>query len=179
MAGLVLVDGRSEDMDAFYGAEGMQGDLTKIRILYTVFGFLDRIGVVRLFGPALLSGQGAGMAAPGPEGLAAYAHFAGRPSTAETSIAEYVAWQQSNAELAEAGTSLGDLPLVVLTHGKPLATESEEAAWQAAQAKQASLSVAGSPCLDASSSSSQRTPSVVARAIHYQPGEVASSIPRA
>jgi pimeloyl-ACP methyl ester carboxylesterase len=142
-AGLVLVDGRSEDMDAFYGVEGMQSDLTKMRIMYAVFGFLDRIGVVRLFGPELMSGQSAGMAALGPEHLAVYAHFAGRSSTAETSLAEYMAWQQSNAELTQAGTSLGGLPLVVLTHGEPMPTEAEEAAWQAAQARQASLSTAG------------------------------------
>jgi pimeloyl-ACP methyl ester carboxylesterase len=143
MAGLVLVDGRSEDMDAFYGPEGMQSDLTKVRIFYGIFRVLDGVGALRLFGPALFSGQSAGMAAMGTEGLAAYAHFAGSASTAETSIAEFAAWQQSNAELAEAGTSLGDLPLIVIQHGKPLPTEAEEAAWQAAQAKQAALSTAG------------------------------------
>jgi pimeloyl-ACP methyl ester carboxylesterase len=144
VAGLVLVDGRSEDMDAFYGAGGMASDLTKIRLMYTIFGMLDRLGAMRLFGPALLAGQGGpAMAALGPETLATYAHFAGRLSTGETSIAEYAAWQQSNAELAEAGASLGDLPLIVLRHGKPLPTPAEEAAWQAAQAKQASLSSAG------------------------------------
>jgi pimeloyl-ACP methyl ester carboxylesterase len=41
----------------------------------------------------------------------------------------------SNQELAAASTGLGDLPLVVLTHGEPLGTAEDEAAWQAAQAK--------------------------------------------
>ena len=62
---------------------------------------------------------------------------------AETSIAEFAAWQQSNDELVEAGTPLGDLPLIVLRHGEPLPTEAEEAAWQATQAKHAALSTAG------------------------------------
>jgi pimeloyl-ACP methyl ester carboxylesterase len=121
----------------------MQSDLTKVRILYGILRVLDGTGALRLFGPALFAGQSAGMAALGPEGLAAYAHFAGSASTAETSIAEYAAWQQSNQELAEAGTWLGDLPLTVIRHGKPLPTPAEETAWQAAQAKQAALSTAG------------------------------------
>jgi pimeloyl-ACP methyl ester carboxylesterase len=77
---------------------------------------------------------------------------AASPKHVETLIAEQQAVQAIHAELAAAGiTSLGDLPLIVLSHGQPMAmpgmsgevNQANEQAWQELQAELAALSSRG------------------------------------
>ncbi|HUH17550.1 MAG TPA: hypothetical protein VMM85_06355 [Methylomirabilota bacterium] len=54
---------------------------------------------------------------------------------------EAASWEEANRRLA--GHSLGDMPLVLLAHGKPLPDREQEQAWPAAQAALADLSSRG------------------------------------
>lgn len=149
VAGLVLVDSAHEQqyrrapaeirelLPQFEGQTGQQFEDLKALI---VSGSLD---------PAML---------PVPPGLATAAAGTSRtlvaagPKHAETLLAEQQAVQAIHAELAAARiTSLGDLPLIVLSHGQPMAmpgltaavNQANEQLWQQLQAELAGLSSQG------------------------------------
>jgi len=73
---------------------------------------------------------------------------AASPNHVETLLAEQQAVGAIHTELAAASTSLGDLPLVVLSHGQPMAmpglaeevNQANERLWQELQAELAGLS---------------------------------------
>ena len=75
------------------------------------------------------------------------------PKHVETLLAEQQAVQAIHAELAAAITSLGDLPLIVLSHGQPMpmpglpdaVNQANEQLWQELQAELAKLSSRGRP----------------------------------
>jgi pimeloyl-ACP methyl ester carboxylesterase len=73
---------------------------------------------------------------------AAFIVATSRAEAVEVEIAELRAMGAANRELASAA-SLGDMPLVVLSHDRPWPDAAQEQAWQEAQAWAASLSTRG------------------------------------
>jgi pimeloyl-ACP methyl ester carboxylesterase len=148
VAGLVLVDSAHEDQyvrapteirESLPQVEEQMGQQLEGLKALIASGSLD---------PAML---------PVPPGLpeAAAETFralvAASPNHVETFIAEQQAVQAIHAELAAASTSLGDLPLVVLSHGQPMAmpglaeqvNQVNQQLWQQLQAELAGLSSRG------------------------------------
>ena len=141
VAGLVLVDGYHESWDAAVGPEALASFITARLRLWRLVGLLARVGVVRLLGGRLVS-------LLGPD----YRHM---PDTERSRyvamLAEGRALQVAGDELRHGGdssdtlrhASLGDLPLVVITHGVPFRNEMQEQAWQASQLEMAARSSRG------------------------------------
>jgi pimeloyl-ACP methyl ester carboxylesterase len=144
VAGMVLADPSHEDQAQRLGAKGTP-------LLMNVFRFGPALVRSRI--PALFSGL---IPVPGGDRLseqdrrAFRALIAADPRYAETVQAEMGRLEETFAELRSARiTSLGDIPLVVLAHGKMgnapgvrLSPQAEQA-WQEMQREQAALSTAG------------------------------------
>lgn len=142
VVGIVIADGRDESFDAYLGHEFMERAVGMTGTMNGIQSFLRETGVVRLFGAQLMSLlQGVGLeAALGPDART-YALLATSRPQLEAFASELAAWQDTNSLLAS--TSLGDLPVIVLAHGKPLPDADQERAWQQSQAAQAALSTIG------------------------------------
>ena len=154
VVGLVLVDGEPEDFSA-QAALARQAAAQNVSI-FSLVGGLSRIGLFRIWGgdpasapevpciPFLVKDLPA--AEHGP-----YLAVEGQPACFDALLGEERATVQREARLRQAAP-LGDLPLVVLSHGLPTATsgtasaaqaaEAEEV-WQSLQQKQATLSTRG------------------------------------
>lgn len=153
VAGLVLVDASHEDQ--FERApepirvfqRRMSG---MIRPMFTIVGLAARLGILALR-PRLVPGAAAGLP---PAVIDDWrASVAARPSVVATMAREMLDLDASNAEVRAARiTSLGSVPLVVLSHGRPEGSPPQlgpdvaaayEAVWQELQAEQAALSSRG------------------------------------
>lgn len=155
VVGLVLVDAEPEEFRT--QTEVGQSVAAQNQATFTLLGLLTRLGVLRLMGgdpaeapplpclPFLLDRLP-------PETHAAYLAVEGQPICFDTFLAEEAATEQREAQV-RAAQPLGDLPLVVLTHGQSApasggASEAQvaeaEAVWQALQREMATLSSQGS-----------------------------------
>lgn len=152
--GMVLVDGEPEDFRSaspFVASQAAQN-----QAVFSVVGFLSRIGFFRLLGvdssvaPELPCVPFALKYLP-TELHAAYLAVEGQPKCFDALLAEETATidRENQVRLTHA---LGDLPLVVLTHGIPGAAtvnaapeqaEELEAAWQNLQVQLSGLSSRG------------------------------------
>ncbi|HWA17646.1 MAG TPA: alpha/beta hydrolase [Devosia sp.] len=135
VAGMVLVDTRSERVDAKLSAteiEGFKGALNGQATLYTI---ARRLGVARLFGAALLSDEPLVAPALAQEMVLLQT----QPNAVAETTAEGLARSADDDELADA--TLGDMPLAVIA-----ARQSMDgiAGWPEAQRALAALSSKGS-----------------------------------
>ena len=134
VAGMVLVDARSEYADSPV-APGTTQDLQQVTgSEWSLYGVLRRVGLVRLigasqWGPSTLSEQTRtelSLFATGQRGL-------------DATAAESLAMTADNAEL-QAAPSLGDRPLIVLAADESMKTVPR---WPEAQQQQAAMSTNG------------------------------------
>ena len=134
VAGMVLVDARSEVADS-PGASAASHDLQKVTgSEWSLYGLVRRVGLVRLigasqWGPLTLSEQTRtelALLATGQRGL-------------DATAAESLAMTADNAEL-RAAPSLGDRPLIVLAADESMNTTPR---WPEAQHQQAAMSTNG------------------------------------
>jgi pimeloyl-ACP methyl ester carboxylesterase len=134
VAGMVLVDTRSERVDARLSVaeiDGFKGALSGQELLYT---FARRFGIARLLGAAMLGGEP--LVSPALAQEMALLHTA--PNAVAATTAEGLARSVNDSELAV--STLGAMPLAVIA-----AKESMEgiAGWPAAQQALAALSSRG------------------------------------
>jgi pimeloyl-ACP methyl ester carboxylesterase len=134
VAGMVLVDARSEYVDehsspaeaqAFRRASAAQGNL---------YGLARRLGLVRLFGATL-----AGMPKMPAETRLEMALFASGQRGLDATFAEALERATDDGQL-QAAPTLGDLPLIVLAAGQSM---EQIPSWPEAQRRQAALSTNG------------------------------------
>lgn len=154
VVGLVLVDGEPEDLRA--RAALVQQAAGQNLTVFPIMAALSRVGVFRVMG-------GDPAAAPEvpcipflvkrlpPEQHAAYVAVEGQPACFAALLGEERATTAREAQV-RGRRDLGDLPLVVLTHGiagnvaggaSPDAAAEAEAIWQELQAETATLSTQG------------------------------------
>lgn len=153
VAGLVLVDASHEDQFA-RAPEPIRRFQRRMsgmmRPMFVLVGLAARLGILALR-PRLVPAGAAGLP---PAVLDDWrASVAARPSVVATMAREILDLDASNAEVRAAQiTSLGSMPLVVLSHGRPEGSPPQlgpevaaayEAVWQELQAKQAALSPLG------------------------------------
>jgi pimeloyl-ACP methyl ester carboxylesterase len=135
VAGMVLVDARSERIDAGLSAtevDGFKGALAGQAILYTV---ARRVGLARLFGASLLSDEKLVPAALAQQLVL----LETAPNAVAATTAEAMARSANDAELA--ATTLGSMPLAVIA---AKASMIGIAGWPEAQRALAALSGKGS-----------------------------------
>ena len=157
VAGMVLVDARSERMDLDATAEVSEGMTNAIRTQASLFAVARPLGLVRLFGasiygaPNLTSEQALQLMLRQTE-----------PNAIAATVDEGVA--RADDDEALAGTSLGNLPLVVLAAADSM---SNNQGWPAAQNGMAKLSSKGRLVIAEHSSHAVQLdePNVVASAI--------------
>jgi pimeloyl-ACP methyl ester carboxylesterase len=143
VAGMVLVDARSEYVDAPTAAAAAVGTEKVTGSEWSLYGVVRRVGLVRLigasqWGPPTLSLQTRtelALLATGQPGL-------------DATAAESLAMTADNAQL-QAAPPLGDRPLIVLAADQTMA---EIPAWAEAQRRQAALSTNGRLIIVAGSS---------------------------
>lgn len=130
-AGIVLVDGRSDYVDAHTSAADAEKFKRAIRGEGMLYGTARRIGVARLFGSRL-------MGAPGMPAATrkAIAILNSRKAAIDATTAEADQRATDDALLA-AAPSLGDMPLTVLVAGQNAVSDP---LWLDAQHRQAALS---------------------------------------
>ncbi len=154
VSGLVLVDAEPEDFRA--RAQLAESLAAQNNAIFSAVGWMTRLGLFRLMGgdpanaPAVpcvpfLAGRLPASERP------AYLAVEGQPKCFDALLAEEAATAQREAQVRET-QSLGDLPLIVLTHGianaappgvsPDLAAQTEQA-WQTLQEKLAKLSTRG------------------------------------
>lgn len=120
VAGLVLVDAAHEDQ---FAPEPIQRAVRRMAgimpLLLGAFGWLVRSGLAALF-PALVPDLGGALARLDDADRRAYrAVIASRPAHLAASAGELRGLERAQAEMRAAGIwTLGDLPLVVLRHGR-------------------------------------------------------------
>ena len=134
VAGMVLIDARSEYVDARTPPAEAQGFKNLYAALANVYKVARRLGVMRLVGVNLV-----GAPTLSAETRAAIAMIAYSPRSQDAGTAEANAREASDAQLAAAPT-LGDRPLVVLASEANMTAEPH---WPAAQAQVAGLSTQG------------------------------------
>lgn len=152
VAGLVLVDATHEDQ---FAPEPIQRALQQMAwmmpLMLGAFGLVVRSGLAALF-PALVPDLGGALTRLGDADRRTYrAVIASRPAHLAASAAELRRLEQANAEMRAAGLqTLGDLPLVVIRHGReqpqmggPELTRLLEDTFQRLQAELAGLSSRG------------------------------------
>src|SRR5215212_1699335 len=108
VAGLVLVDGRHEDVDAAMTPAMRADDRSNVQMQQRIYWGLGRLGVMRLMPPSL-----AGVDADTRTKLAV---MASDPQGLSTQWDEYTVWADADPAL-RAAPSLGRLPLIVLSSG--------------------------------------------------------------
>ncbi|MBA3533005.1 MAG: alpha/beta hydrolase [Ardenticatenales bacterium] len=154
VAGLLLVDAEPEDFRS--QTEVGQNVASQNQAVFSVVGTLTRLGVLRLLG-------GDPASAPEipclpflvktlpPEAHAAYLAVEGQPKCFDALLTEEAATEQREAQVRQT-QPLGDLPLVVLTHGltapaaggaSPEQAAQAEEVWQTLQKQLATLSSLG------------------------------------
>jgi pimeloyl-ACP methyl ester carboxylesterase len=134
VAGLVLVDARSEYVDARTAPAEAQGFKDLYAFLGNVYKAARRVGLMRLIGANVV-----GDAALSAETRAAIAMVAYSPRSQDAATAEANAREASDAQLA-AAPSLGDMPLVVLASEANMTSEPN---WPDAQRLLAEMSTQG------------------------------------
>ena len=130
VAGMVLVDARSELMDIGIDAEPFRSALNDQAFLYSV---ARRFGIARLFGSALI-----GQPRLQPDIATRMALAATAPKAITTTTEEGLARSADDTALATA--TLGSIPLVVIAAGDSMAGIPN---WPVAQSKMAQLSTRG------------------------------------
>jgi pimeloyl-ACP methyl ester carboxylesterase len=141
VSGLVLVDGYHEGWDAAVGKEALASFIGARLRTWSFLALLGRLGIVRLLGPRMISLLGPDFRNMPRGERARYA----------TVLAESPALQVAGDELRHGGdssdglaaASLGDLPLVVITHGVPFRDATQERAWQESEVEMAARSSRG------------------------------------
>lgn len=152
-AGLVLVDASHEEQfeRAPEPVRAFQRRMTSMmRPMFAVVGLAARAGILALR-PSLVPLASAGAATDVADELRRL--VASRDGVVATMAREMLDLDASNAEVRAAGIrSLGDVPLVVLSHGRaegtppqlgPEVAAAYEAVWQELQVRQAALSTHG------------------------------------
>jgi pimeloyl-ACP methyl ester carboxylesterase len=133
VAGMVLVDARSEVVDEYTSPAAAQAFQQAVAAQGTLYGLARRLGLVRLFG-ASLEGSEAMTAATRLE----MALFASGQRGIDTTFAEALERATDEGQLQTA--TLGDLPLIVLAAGESM---EQIPYWSDAQRQQAALSTNG------------------------------------
>lgn len=131
VAGMVLVDARSEYVDSNTSAAEAAGFQQAIAAQGTSYGLARRLGVARLAGPMLW-----GAPLLPAETSRAMALVATRPQAIDTTTAEAALRAADDPQLS-AAPALGALPLIVLVAG---VHEAADPVWMEAQRRQAALS---------------------------------------
>jgi len=133
VAGMVLIDTRSEQIDIGLSAtqiDGFKGALDGQAMLYT---WARRLGIARLFGASLI-----GEPLVAPPLAQQMLLFDTAPNAIATTTAEGLARSANDGELA--GATLGDMPVIVIAAE---ASMQGIAGWSAAQQALAALSTSG------------------------------------
>jgi pimeloyl-ACP methyl ester carboxylesterase len=134
VAGMVLIDARSEYVDARTSPADAKAFKDLYATLANAYKVARWLGVMRLIGASVV-----GDAALSAETRAAIAMVAYAPRSQDTGTAEAIAREASDAQLA-AAPSLGDRPLMVLASEQNMTGDPN---WPAAQAQLAGLSTQG------------------------------------
>lgn len=142
VVGMVVVDGYNEAFDASIGPAKLRSFVDGRARFYGMVGRLHRLGFVRLLGGRLVSLLGPDFKTMPQAERGRYVAVLSRPVAMVTATDELRRGGEANDELA--GASLGDLPLVVLTHAIPFPDEEQERAWQASEEDLRSRSTRGS-----------------------------------
>jgi pimeloyl-ACP methyl ester carboxylesterase len=108
VAGLVLADGRHEDVDAAMTPAMRADDRSNVQMQQRLYWSLGRLGVMRLMPPSLV-----GIDADTRTKLAV---MASSPQGLSTQWDEYMVWADADMAL-HAAAPLGRLPLIVLSSG--------------------------------------------------------------
>lgn len=108
VVGLVLVDGRHEDVDTAMTPAMRAADRSNVQMQQRIYWSLGRLGVMRLMPPSL-----AGIDADTRTMLAV---MASDPKRLSTQWDEYTVWADADVAL-HAAAPLGRLPLIVLSSG--------------------------------------------------------------
>ena len=108
VAGLVLVDGRHEDVDIAMTPAMRADDRSNVQMQQRIYWSLGRLGVMRLMPPSL-----AGIDADTRTKLAV---LASDPKRLSTQWDEYTVWADADVAL-HAAAPLGRLPLIVVSSG--------------------------------------------------------------
>lgn len=143
VAGMVLVDARSEYVDARTSRAEADGFKKLYAFLANVYKVARRLGVMRLVGANVV-----GAPTLSAETRAAIAMIAYSPTSQETGTAEAFQREANDAQLA-AAPSLGDRPLIVLASEANMTSEPN---WPEAQQLMAGLSTQGQLIVPAGSS---------------------------
>ena len=143
VAGMVLIDARSEYVDARTSPAAAQGFKNLYALLANAYKVARHLGVMRLIGAQVV-----GAPTLSAETRAAIALVAYAPRSQEAGIAEANAREASDALLA-AAPALGDRPLIVLASEQNMIAEPD---WPEAQRLLAALSTQGQLIVPAGSS---------------------------
>jgi pimeloyl-ACP methyl ester carboxylesterase len=134
VAGMVLVDARSEYVDEHTSPAEVQAFQQAVAAQGKLYGLARRVGLLRLFGASL-----EGTPAMASETRLQMALFAGAQQGLNATFAEAQQRATDDAQL-QAAPSLGDLPLIVLASGENM---EHLPYWAGAQRQQAALSTNG------------------------------------
>lgn len=133
VAGMVLIDARSEYVDARLAKADAEGFGFALRLQGAVFSIGRRLGLARAFARSLVGDLGL------PDDIATQMVLQQtQPSAIDETIAEGDARSADDATLA--GASLGTMPLVVIASGESLANLPN---WRQAQEQMTALSTRG------------------------------------
>jgi pimeloyl-ACP methyl ester carboxylesterase len=133
VAGMVLVDARSERIDLDATSDEADGMNTAVRAQTTLFAIARRLGLVRLFGPSLLGSPNLS-----PDAALQLALRETEPNAIAATLDEGLSRSADDAVLAK--SRLGDLPLVVLAAADSI---NNIEGWHGAQTTMAALSTKG------------------------------------
>ena len=174
---MVVVDGYNEAFDAAIGPVALRSFVEGRARFYVVIRRLDQLGLVRVFGGRLVSLLGPDFGAMPAAERTRYVRVLARAQAMATATDELRRSGAANEELADA--SLGDLPLVVLTHATPFPDAVQEEAWQASQHQLCSRSTRGTlvSAQGAAHSVMLARPDLVVEAINTVLAEAASIAP--
>lgn len=142
VVGMVAVDGYNEAFDAAIGPDKLRAFIDGRARFYGMVGRLHRLGLVRLLGGRLVSLLGPDFKRMPASERDRYVTVLSQPLAMVAATDELRRGGEANDELAVA--SLGDLPLVVLTHAIPFPDKEQERAWQASEEDLRSRSTRGS-----------------------------------
>ena len=141
VVGLVLVDGFHESWDVAVGPEALASFIRARIQFWRLAALLGRLGIVRLLGPRIVSLLGPDYREMPRAERARYAELLAQAPALRVASDELRRGGDSNDILRAA--SLGDLPLVVITHGVPFRDSTQERAWQEGQSEMTARSSHG------------------------------------
>jgi pimeloyl-ACP methyl ester carboxylesterase len=136
VAGLVLVDARHESVDAALTPDERAAGLASAQRDGTMYWWLGRLGIMRLFGARLAAATSPGAATLSPDISTLLMVQASRSQSIDAMLGESAGMTADDARL-RAERPLGALPLVVLAADSSLAHSTD---WQAGQQIQEQLS---------------------------------------